>query len=92
MAEENKNSAPAKTSTNAVKKSEGKLPFFKRIGKWFREMRSELKKVVWPSGKQTVNNTVTVIVCVIVVGACIWIFDGLAGAIVRALLALAGKA
>ena len=55
-------------------------------------MRSELKKVVWPSGKQTVNNTITVIVCVIVVGACIWIFDGLAGAIVRALLALAGKA
>ena len=63
-----------------------------KVKKYFRELRSELKKVVWPSGKQTVNNTVTVIVCVIVVGACIWIFDGLAGAIVRALLALAGKA
>ena len=92
MAEEKKTStAPAKPVT-AVKKDDTKPGFFKRIGKWFREMKSELKKVVWPSGKQTVNNTVTVIVCVIVVGACIWIFDGLAGAIVRALLALAGKA
>ena len=22
-------------------------------GRWFREMKSELKKVVWPSGKET---------------------------------------
>ena len=40
MAEENKNSAPAKVSTNAVKKAETKLPFGKRVSKWFREMRS----------------------------------------------------
>ena len=29
-------------------------------GKWFREMRSELKKVVWPDGKTTAKNTGTV--------------------------------
>ena len=34
------------TSTEAVKKVDKKLPFFKRIGKWFRDMKSELKKVV----------------------------------------------
>ena len=28
------------------------------LSRWFREMKSELKKVVWPSGKQLVNNTV----------------------------------
>jgi len=28
-----------------------------RIARWFREMRSELKKVVWPTPKQIVNNT-----------------------------------
>ncbi len=32
-------------------------------GKWFREMRSELKKVVWPDGKTTAKNTGTVILC-----------------------------
>ena len=30
-------------------------------GKWFREMRSELKKVVWPDGKTTAKNTGTVL-------------------------------
>ena len=39
------------TSTEAVKKVDKKLPFFKRIGKWFRDMKSELKKVVWPTPK-----------------------------------------
>mgnify|MGYP002562268461 CR=1 FL=1 len=65
--------------------------FFQRIARWFREMKSELKKVVWPTPKQTVNNTVIVIICVIVVGICIWVFDWLAGEIVRALLRLFGK-
>ena len=32
-------------------------------GKWFREMKSELKKVVWPDGKTTMKNTGTVILC-----------------------------
>ena len=30
-------------------------------GRWFREMKSELKKVVWPSGKETMKNTGTVL-------------------------------
>ena len=47
-------------------------------GKWFREMRSELKKVVWPDGKTTAKNTGTVLLCSVAVGACIWIFDGVA--------------
>ena len=46
MAEEKKvNSAPAKAVT-AVKKDDTRPGFFKRIGKWFREMKSELKKVI----------------------------------------------
>ncbi len=53
---EKKNAAPAKAVT-AVKKEEKKPGLFKRIGKWFREMRSELKKVIWPTPKQLLNNT-----------------------------------
>ena len=33
----------------------------KERGKWFREMKSELKKVVWPDGKTTMKNTATVL-------------------------------
>ena len=64
---------------------------FARIGKWFKDMRSELKKVQWPTRKQTVNNTVIVIICCIIVGICIWLFDALAGAVITALLDLFGK-
>ena len=84
---------PAKTEkkkdTKAEKKS--KPGFFARIGKWFKEMKSELKKVQWPTRKQTINNTVIVIVCCIIVGICIWVFDALAGSVITALLDLFGK-
>ena len=59
-------------------------------GKWFREMRSELKKVVWPTGKTTAKNTGTVLLCSLVVGACIWIFDYVAVSAVHLLIGLAG--
>ena len=60
----------------------------KRTARWFREMKSELKKVQWPTAKQTVNNTLIVILCVIVVGVFIWIFDALASGIIGALISL----
>ena len=50
----------------------------RKISKWFREMKSELKKVVWPSSKQLVNNTLIVLAAVIVVGAVVFLFDWLA--------------
>jgi len=51
----------------------------KRLAKWFREMKSELKKVVWPSGKQLLNNTLVVLVSVLIVGIIVCLFDLLAG-------------
>ena len=51
----------------------------RRIAKWFREMKSELKKVVWPTGKQLLNNTLVVLVSVIIVGVILFAFDWLAG-------------
>ena len=50
----------------------------KKFAKWFREMKSELKKVVWPSGKQLVNNTLVVLAAVLVVGVVVVLFDFLA--------------
>ena len=64
---------------------------FSRISKWLRELKSELKKVQWPTGKQTVNNTIIVIVCVLIVGVVICAFDWLASSVVGAILALFGK-
>ena len=57
-------------------------------GKWFREMRSELKKVVWPDGKTTAKNTGTVILCSVGVGVFIWVFDAVAVLAVKTLVGL----
>ena len=57
-------------------------------GKWFREMRSEPKKVVWPDGKTTAKNTGTVLLCSLIVGAAIWIFDAVAVLAVDTLIGL----
>ena len=89
MANENK---PAAVSTNAVKKEDvKKLSFGKRVSKWWREMKSELKKVVWPTPKQIVNNTVVALVVMLASAIVIWGFDEIAQLIVRAVLSLAGK-
>ena len=55
---------------------------WKRICKFFRELKSELKKVVWPSGKQLVNNTVVVLVAVLIVGIIVCLFDLGAGELI----------
>ena len=90
MAEEKKvNAAPAKAVT-AVKKEDTKLGFFKRIGKWFREMKSELKKVVWPTGKTLSNNTLVALSMMVISAVLVWGFDELAQMLVRALFTLAG--
>ena len=53
--------------------------WFKRtwgsIRRYFRELRSELKKVVWPTPQQVLKNTLIVGACVLVVGVFIWLFD-----------------
>ena len=59
-------------------------------GRWFREMRSELKKVVWPTPDKVAKNTVTVVLCSLAIGVCIWVFDGVAGLFIKTLLDVFG--
>ena len=47
----------------------------KGISKFFREIRSELKRVIWPTREQLINNTVTVLIACLVVGVIIWVAD-----------------
>lgn len=73
MSEQEKKNVPAE------KKAEKKPGFFTRTGrkmsKWFRDFKSECKKIVWPTGKQVVNNTVVVIVTAIIVCVLVYILD-----------------
>lgn len=56
-----------------VKKA--KPGFFARIGRSFRDMRGEMKKVVWPSKKTTVNNTGVVLAFMVVMAIIIGLLD-----------------
>jgi preprotein translocase subunit SecE len=78
-------------TTQAVKKEDvKKLSFPKKVAKWWREMKSELKKVIWPTPKQTVNNTVVALVVMVASAIVIWGFDRIAELIVKAVISIAG--
>ena len=88
MAEEKKtNDAPAKAVT-AVKKDDTELSLFQKIGKWFREMKSELKKVVWPTPKALRNNTLVSLGMMMISAVVIWGFDEFAQMVVRLIFRL----
>ena len=88
MAENEKQAKAPKAAKAAERKPNIFARAWTRIKKWCREMKSELKKVQWPTRSQTINNTLIVIACVLVVGVFIWIFDAASVAIVKALINL----
>ena len=90
MAEEKKTNAAPSKAVAAVKKDETKPGFFKRIGKWFREMKSELKKVIWPSRKTLTNNTLISVGAIVVSAVVLWCLDLVAQGLVKAIFTLVG--
>ena len=66
----------AETSSKAKKKPEKKKDrLIAKISRFAKELRSEIKKIVWPTKKQVLNNTCVVGVVMIAVGGFIWIID-----------------
>ena len=47
----------------------------KQKSSYYKEMKAELKKVVWPTPKELVNNTVAVIVFVLVIAIIVFVLD-----------------
>lgn len=78
------------TEKVADKKKKKKAKGSGKIGKWFREMRSELKKVVWPTKKQIINNCLVAIVVIVIFSIVVWGFDQLAAQVVNALISIGG--
>ena len=78
--------APAKKEKTPKKAEKKKPGIFARMGQWFKEMKVELKKVQWPTWKQTANNTLIVLAFCVVIGVCIWLFDLLATNLFSALV------
>ena len=86
MAEENKAVDTSVKEAVQPKKSEKvqktkKPGIFSRAIKWFRELKSEAKKVIWPNGKQVLKNTVVVIVVAIAVCVLVTVLDVVFGSV-----------
>ncbi|GAE87389.1 preprotein translocase subunit SecE [Acetivibrio straminisolvens] len=52
-----------------VEKTKGKFV------KYFKDIKNELKRVIWPTKSQLINNTITVLVMCFIVGVIIWLLD-----------------
>lgn len=62
---------PAK-ARKTVRKRKASFP---RIAGWFKDLRKEFKKVVWPDRKKVFNNTLVVLVVVIVGSVLVGLID-----------------
>jgi preprotein translocase subunit SecE len=74
---------PAKVTSTIQKKSGKKLAetktgepnFYQKSVEFLKEVKVELKKVTWPTRKQTTGTTIVVIIFVFVVAAFLGVFD-----------------
>ena len=60
------------------------------LKRWFREMKSELKKVVWPTRKQVMKNTIVAVTVMVASGIVLWAFDQVAMLVVQTLISIGG--
>ncbi len=67
--------AAPKAKKNASKTSDKKPNIFKRMGKGIKSIFSELKKVIWPKGKEVGSNTAVVLVVVVLFFVILFVID-----------------
>ncbi len=65
---------------------DGKLTIPKRIVRFFRDYKSETKKIVWPGIKDVLKNTAIVLIMCLLVGALIWLVDWGLGSLLELIL------
>ena len=75
--------APSKAATQKQKKQ-------KMTGQFFRDVKVEMKKVIWPTKKEMITYTVMVFVTVIIVMAIIAAADGVFSQLFRLLRLVVG--
>ena len=50
-----------------------------KVKEFFKGVKGEFKKIVWPSFSSVAKNTAVVVVFCIIIGALIWVLDMLFG-------------
>ena len=82
-----KDSKAKKSSTEAT----GVKKVFGRIKQFFKDVKSETKKIVWNTWPNTIKDTGVVLMVTVVIGAGVWICDLLFRQLVELIYSLAGS-
>ena len=56
-------------------KKADKPGLFEKLKKFFKNLKSEFKKIVWPNRSQLVKQTIAVLLISLLLGAFIWLID-----------------
>lgn len=59
-----------------------------KIKKWFRGLKAEIKKIVWPTKKKVAGGSLAAAAFMVATAAVLFGFDTLADMLVRAILSL----
>jgi preprotein translocase subunit SecE len=72
-----KSTSPARKASSSVRPVAGpvKKNFLDKSLQFLREVKVELKKVTWPSRKQTIGSTIVVIVLVMIISLFLGVID-----------------
>ncbi|HPY85898.1 MAG TPA: preprotein translocase subunit SecE [Ruminococcus flavefaciens] len=63
------------TSEKKSKKKDSAKKEPNKVAKWFKDLRIEFKKVVWPSKKTVINNTSVVLAVVVASAVLVGLLD-----------------
>lgn len=85
------NKKDMKENSSKAAKNGKKEGFFAKVGKFFREYRSELKKISWPTFAEVVKNTLITLMVVLLVGIVVWAVDWGVGTLRDVLISKAHK-
>ncbi|MDO4742494.1 MAG: preprotein translocase subunit SecE, partial [bacterium] len=67
-------------------KNDKALVIPKRVVRFFREYKSEVRKIVWPGPKSIVKNTLIVLILCAILGVFIWLLDWGLGSLINIIL------
>ena len=74
----------------AEKKPKARVRFAKKMTKFFRDCKGEVKKIVWPAPKSVFKNMGVVLVTMLIVGLFVFGLDTLFMKLLSLVMAVAG--
>ena len=75
----------------AQAKPTGQLNVFQRLMKYFRDVRSEMRRVVWPTRNEVTNSSMVVLVMLAIMTIFVGVLDYAASGIILNWLAKIGR-